>query len=375
MSRAMYAFSGDPITFGHIDIIRRAAVAFDHVTVGIGLNPQKKYLFTLEERTDMARRCLRNLTNVDVISFTGLLVDYAYEHSISVIVKGVRNAEDFNYENILHQVGQSQKLGIDTHILFADPTLAHVSSSAVKEIQKNQGLIHEYVPLPVKQKLEAKISRQYIVGVTGEMGVGKSYISQQLELLKSPFEIHNIELDHIAHHILGDLPEPAYQQIRQNIAAQFGSEVVDADGFINRRNLGRIVFSDPEQLSRLNQIMAQPILVRLRRELASTRGLILVNAALLVETEMTYISNNNILLVTTDKETQRQRLQARNLSRQQIQTRLACQYTYKQKQSKLQEIIRLDACGHIWTVDNPDNNPPADLESTLEQIARDLEIT
>ncbi len=375
MSRAMYAFSGDPITFGHIDIIRRAAAAFDHVTAGIGLNPQKKYLFTLEERADMARRCLRNLTNVDVISFTGLLVDYAYEHSISVIVKGVRNAEDFNYENILHQVGQSQKLGIDTHILFADPTLAHVSSSAVKEIQKNQGLIHEYVPLPVKQKLEAKISRQYIVGVTGEMGVGKSYISQQLELLKSPFEIHNIELDHIAHQILGDLPEPAYQQIRQNIAAQFGSEVVDADGFINRRNLGRIVFSDPEQLSRLNQIMAQPILVRLRRELASTRGLILVNAALLVETEMTYISNNNILLVTTDKETQRQRLQARNLSRQQIQTRLACQYTYKQKQSKLQEIIQLDACGHIWTIHNPDNNPPADLESTLEQIARDLEIT
>ena len=172
--KAMYAFSGDPITYGHIDIIARASSAFDHVVAGIGANPDKKYMFNLEERTEMAKRSLTRFKNVEVASFQGLLVDYAYEQGIEVIVKGVRNAADFDYENVLHEVGVSQKLGIDTHILFARPELAHVSSSAVKSIQKEQGLIHEYVPLYVKQCLEARMSEQYIVGVTGEIGAGKS---------------------------------------------------------------------------------------------------------------------------------------------------------------------------------------------------------
>ena len=77
MAKAMYAFSGDPITFGHIDIIQRASQVFDHVIVGIGVNPQKQYTFSLEERTRMAKQSLTNIPNVEVVSFSGLLVDYA----------------------------------------------------------------------------------------------------------------------------------------------------------------------------------------------------------------------------------------------------------------------------------------------------------
>jgi pantetheine-phosphate adenylyltransferase len=88
MKRAIYAFSGDPITFGHIDIVERAASVFDEVVVGIGVNPEKEYTFDLEERTEMARRSLSHLSNVKVVSFKGLLVDYAYENDIHVIIKG-----------------------------------------------------------------------------------------------------------------------------------------------------------------------------------------------------------------------------------------------------------------------------------------------
>ena len=118
MKSAIYAFSGDPITFGHIDIIKRAATVFDRVVVAIGCNPAKKYLFSQEERTEMARRSLLNLKNVEVKTFQGMLVDFAYENNIDVIVKGIRSTTDFEYEMSLHNLGESQKLGIDTFILF-----------------------------------------------------------------------------------------------------------------------------------------------------------------------------------------------------------------------------------------------------------------
>ena len=95
MTRALYALSGDPITHGHLDIITRAAKAFDQLIVAIGVNRLKNYLFTLEEREEMARRSLVNLKNVKVMSFTGLLVDFAYENNVDVIVKGVRTNQDF----------------------------------------------------------------------------------------------------------------------------------------------------------------------------------------------------------------------------------------------------------------------------------------
>ncbi len=374
MSRAMYAFSGDPITFGHIDIIKRAAAVFDHVVVGIGVNPQKKYLFTLEERTEMAIWSLRNISNVEVLPFSGLLVDYAYEKNVSVIVKGVCNPEDFNYENILHQVGESQKLGIDTHILFARPELGHVSSGAVKEIQKNQGAIHEYVPILIKQKLEDRISGQFIVGVTGEMGAGKSHISNMLQNCKSDLPVHNIELDHIGHQILGELTEPIYIQIRKDLANYFGSHLLDSEGFIDRKALGEIVFNDIEQLHKLNKMLYTPISVRLRKELLGKKGIILVNAALLAETDMLYICNNNIILLEVDKETQRQRLKQRALTSQQIQTRVACQYDTEEKKTQISTIIERDNYGHIWCVDNSNNCTSARIDELLLQVKEYFDI-
>ncbi len=368
MNVAIYAFSGDPITFGHIDVIKRAASVFDRVIVAIGVNPAKRYTFTLEERTVMAQRSLQDLANINVRSFSGLLVDYAYEQGVSVIVKGVRNQEDFNYESILHQVGQSQELGIETHILFSKPTLAHVSSSAVKEIQRNQGSIHEYVPLFVKQMLESRISQQYIVGVTGEMGAGKSHVSNALQALGADLPVHNIELDHIGHDILGTLQEPAYHQARRAIAAHFGAAVVADDGFINRKALGEIVFNDIKQLKVLNQHLYTPINVRLRREMAGKTGIILVNAALLAETDMLHLCNNNIILIRVGEAAQLRRLQHRDLTPEQIRTRAGCQYDYQQKEACITEIINRDGYGQLWTLDNSSDADTAAVEDLLVEL-------
>lgn len=372
--KAMYAFSGDPITYGHIDIIARASEAFDQVTIGIGANPDKKYMFNLEERTDMAKRALTKFTNVEVNSFPGLLVDYAYEQGIEIIVKGVRNAADFDYENVLHQVGESQKLGIDTHILFARPELAHISSSVVKAIQKEQGLIHEYVPLYVKQCLEARMSGQYILGVTGEVGCGKSYVCKKFEELgkQTGIPVHNIELDHIGHQILGILQEPRYQEVRDNIAKTFGESVKCKDGTIDRKLLGEVVFNSYEKLAKLNEIMATPLAIRLRREISGKKGLILFNAALIAESDMAYLCNNNTLLLHVDKATQNKRLSERNLTPEQIVKRLASQYNFVEKKSKLSQATIRDTSGKLWIADNS-NDADLQAESLFNSIITDLD--
>ena len=327
MKKAMYAFSGDPITYGHIDIIQRAAKVFDEIVVGIGINPDKKYLFSLEERTEMAEKSLKTISNATVTSFKGLLVDYAYENKIPVIIKGVRDEKDFSYETLLHQIGESQKLDIDTFLLPAEHSKAHISSSAAKAILKEHGLIHEYVPLYVKQCLEAKMSQQYFIGVTGEIGAGKSYLCKKfVDFGKDKgMEVHNIELDHIGHEILEKRNEPIYREVRVNIAKTFGDSVHNADGTINRKNLGEIVFSDTDKIKILNEIMQKPIEVRLRKEIFDKKGIILINAALIAESGMTYLCNNNIVLVSADKSYQQKRLQERNLTKEQIQRRLVSQ--------------------------------------------------
>ncbi|MBI4440677.1 pantetheine-phosphate adenylyltransferase [Candidatus Woesearchaeota archaeon] len=374
MARAMYAFSGDPITYGHIDIIRRAGKIFDEVVVGIGVNPGKNYLFTLEERTEMARKSLAAFSNVRVVSFNGLLVDYAYEQKIPVIIKGVRNDPDFTYEITLHQVGESQKRGIDTFLIPASKDLAHISSSVVKAIQKEQGNVYEYVPLYVKQCLEAKLSGQYTLGITGEIGAGKSYVSTRFEELgkQKGISVHHIDLDHLGHRILSGLQEPLYVEVRDNICSLFGTDVRLPDGSINRKVLGEIVFNDPDRLRQLNELMLKPLMLRLNREMYGKKGLILLNAALLAEASITYLCNNNVLLVTVDKAAQEKRLRDRNLDTLQIDRRIASQYTANEKKAKIEERIAQDGHGMCWMLDN--SGTQETIEHAFDIVVRGIGV-
>ncbi|MBN1410845.1 MAG: pantetheine-phosphate adenylyltransferase [Spirochaetales bacterium] len=376
MSSAIYAFSGDPITFGHIDIITRASRVFDELIVGIGVNPKKKYMFSLEERKELASKSLSGLSNVRVVAFEGLLVDYAFENNITVIIKGLRNASDFDYEVILHQMSESQKLSIDTFFLPAKQDMTHISSSSVKALQLEQGLIHKFVPLYVKQCLEAKISGQYMVGVTGEIGAGKSYVSNRLSGIgaKRKIPVHNIELDHIGHKILGELSEPLYREIREQIAREFGGQIRNKDGTISRKALGEIVFNDQSKLDELNRILATPLLVRLRRELYTKKGIILINAALIAESNMAYICNNNVVLVTVKKEDQKARLLKRDLTDKQVEKRLQSQYNAEQKREKVNQAIEAENHGRLWIQDNSDNTKQEDYEKLLDEILVNVDI-
>ncbi len=376
MVKAIYAFSGDPITYGHIDIIERAARVFDDVVVGIGVNPDKAYLFSLQEREEMARRSLVKFDNVRVVSFQGLLVDYAYENAIPIVVRGVRDNGDFEYELSLHRMGQSQNLGIDTFFLPARRELIHVSSSAVKAMQKEHGIIHEYVPLYVKQCLEAKISGQYFIGVTGEIGVEKfmAYESFRVLAAERGIPVYQIRLDDIHARIWEELDEPIYRRVRERVVEAFGERVRKRDGYISRKALGELVFNDYDNLRTLNRLMYNPLMVRLRREVYDKRGLILLNSGLIAESAMTYLCNNNVILIEADKSTRVERLRGRGLSERQIARRIHSQMTAKKKKDLIEAKIAQDKQGHLWCVDHSGGADPAQFARIFEDVVARLDV-
>jgi pantetheine-phosphate adenylyltransferase/dephospho-CoA kinase len=373
MTTAMYAFSGDPITYGHVDIVKRASLAFGKVVVGIGINPDKTYSFTIEERLDMAKRALFKIKNASVVMFHGLLVDYAKEHNVNVIVKGVRDATDFSYEMLLHNVGETQRQGIDTFLLPARKELVHISSSAVKALQKEQGLVHEFVPLYVKQMLEERISGQYVLGVIGTIGSGKSHVAEKFVDYgsRSGIEVHNIDLDRIGYQILGNLEEPYYRKVREEVVREFGKGVMMSNGFINRKALGEIIFSDRRALEILDAILYEPMLLRMRKEMYGKKGIILLNGALLAEVNWTYLCNNNVVLVKCDRESQVRRLRHRGLTDEQIDKRVQSQYGSDTKKEIIEHRIREDYQGALIEIGNSDN---ADEDGIEKAFARVLEI-
>lgn len=361
--KAIFSLSADPIHNGHIDIIKRASKLFE-VVVAIGVNADKKYVFPLKERIDMAKK---SVPGIDVISFSGLLVDFAYENCISVIVKAVRNKKDFEYEKSLYNAGKTQGLKIKTILLKS--RFPEISSTIVKSLQKENGFINGLVPLYVKQCLEARISGQYIIGITGEIGVGKTNLMERIKELgiRSNILVHCLDLDKVAHYITGNSKEPAYKKIRKKIANIFGKKVMLKDGSINRKVLGNIVFNRPSKLKKLNDIMEDALKVRIRKSLHGKKGLILIDAALLAETDMAYLSNNNIILVKCDKKIQEKRLKRRGLSEKQIKDRINSQLNTYEKEQKIKEFISRDNQGKLWIFDNSHTD-----EKELDKLFKDI---
>ena len=133
MTGAVCPGSFDPVTNGHLDVIGRVAAQFDEVVVTVLINKSKRGMFTIDERIEMLEDATSHLPNVRVTSWHGLLVDYAKQEGLSAIVKGLRGANDFDYE--LQMAQMNQKLtGVDTLFVATNPTYSYLSSSLVKEV-------------------------------------------------------------------------------------------------------------------------------------------------------------------------------------------------------------------------------------------------
>jgi pantetheine-phosphate adenylyltransferase len=142
---AMYPGTFDPITNGHHDLIRRAATIFDHVVVAIAANPNKAPLFNLDERVDLARRVLHDLPNVEVVGYSGLTVEFARKHNVSVVMRGLRAVSDFEFEFQLANMSRHLAREIETVFLTPQEQFTFISSSLVREIAVLGGEVGQFV--------------------------------------------------------------------------------------------------------------------------------------------------------------------------------------------------------------------------------------
>ncbi|MBS4207738.1 pantetheine-phosphate adenylyltransferase [Bacillus sp. FJAT-50079] len=150
--------SFDPITYGHLDIIRRGAKVFDEIYVVVLSNSAKKPLFTMEERIALIQEVTKDIPNVKVDTFNGLLVDYAQSVNANAIIRGLRAVSDFEYEMQITSMNRVLNESIETFFIMTNNQYSFLSSSIVKEVAKYDGNISELVPKEVEKALKGKFN-------------------------------------------------------------------------------------------------------------------------------------------------------------------------------------------------------------------------
>ena len=160
MRKAVYPGTFDPITFGHLDLIKRGSKVFDEVIVAVGHNPIKGPLFTVKERMDMISEYTRDIPNVKVDCFEGMLVDYMKEMQIRLILRGIRTVSDFEYEFQRALTNRVLKDDVETVFVMTSLEYSFLNSSLIKEAVSLGGDVSKFVPSEVAKRLFKKFSRK-----------------------------------------------------------------------------------------------------------------------------------------------------------------------------------------------------------------------
>ena len=148
MRRAIFPGSFDPITLGHVDIVNRALPLFDEIIIAIGVNSDKKYMFSLEERMKFIKENYKNEPKIKVTTYTGLTTDYCQKMDVDFILRGLRNPADFEFEKAIAQTNRKLS-NIETVFLLTSANTAFISSSIVRDVHRHGGDISSFVPKSV----------------------------------------------------------------------------------------------------------------------------------------------------------------------------------------------------------------------------------
>ena len=158
MRTVLYPGSFDPVTNGHVDVIRRASAIFDRVVVAVAYNSEKNALFTTQERIDLIKMACPDLNNIEVSTFDGLMVDSLQKFQASAVIRGLRAVSDFEYEFQMALMNRELNSKCETLFMMTDPAYSFVSSRLIKEIAANNGEFASFVPPNVVDAIKKKLS-------------------------------------------------------------------------------------------------------------------------------------------------------------------------------------------------------------------------
>jgi pantetheine-phosphate adenylyltransferase len=303
--RGLVALSADPITFGHLDLIKRSAAMCHELVVLVAENERKKgsYAFRLEERVEMTERAVAEagIPDVRVIGSSGLLVDVYLREGCNCLFRGVRNDKDLDYEEEQTQLNQLILPSLQIEYLKASEQLRLVSSTTAKGFVSLYLDADDFVPMFVKQSLEERLLGQYRIAVTGGIAVGKSWVAAELvrQARKAGHEATLINVDQLLRDVYDEQSDGA-ELIRAELASLFGADVLSSGGStVDRKRMAGILFrpdADAERQAVMELTMPH-VARKYRQELAGVKGLVVVEWAQLAEMDMGPWTNNNVVIV------------------------------------------------------------------------------
>jgi pantetheine-phosphate adenylyltransferase len=157
---AVYAGSFDPVTYGHVDIIERAAHIFDHVIVAVAHNTQKKPIFNVSKRVDMLKRATKHIPNTEIDDFNGLAVDYVMKRKTNVLIRGLRMVSDFEYEFQMALTNRKINDKVETIFLMPNEAYSYLSSTLLKEAATLGANLKSFVPDFIEKELKKRLKRK-----------------------------------------------------------------------------------------------------------------------------------------------------------------------------------------------------------------------
>ena len=161
MKKAVYPGMFDPVTNGHLDVIKRGSIIFDKLVVSVGCNPLKEALFTVEERMEMIKNNVRDFKNVGVDCFSGMLVDYLKKQKTNIILRGIRTVSDFEYEFQRALTNRALNREVETVFVMTSEQYSFLNSTLIKEAVSLGGSVSQFVPPDVERRLKEKFKHVY----------------------------------------------------------------------------------------------------------------------------------------------------------------------------------------------------------------------
>ena len=161
MKKAVYPGTFDPVTNGHLDVIKRGSIIFDTLIVSVGRNPLKETLFSVKERMEMIRDHVKELPNVTVDCFDGMLVDYLKKQQTNIILRGIRTVSDFEYEFQRALTNRALSKEVETVFVMTSEQYSFLNSTLIREVVSLGGSVNQFVPPDVERRLKEKFKQMY----------------------------------------------------------------------------------------------------------------------------------------------------------------------------------------------------------------------